>query len=106
MSTTTKTTLTEVLLREISDGLEGEHAAFRARYPGALGERQPIHTYYCAGDLFRRDLVRTLGEEALRSLDEFAPDFISFAKTIALAGSERLPAAPGAAANLAEAVAA
>jgi hypothetical protein len=104
MKTTTKTTLTDVLLREISAGLEGEHAAFRARYPGASGARQPIHTYYCAGDLFRRDLVRTLGEEALRSLDEFAPDFVSFARAIGLAGSERLPAAPGAGANLAEAV--
>jgi hypothetical protein len=105
MKTTTKTALTEVLLREISAGLEGEHAAFRARYPGASGGPQPIHTYYCAGDLFRRDLVRALGEGALRSLDEFAPDFIMFAKAIGLAGSERLPAAPGAAANLAEAVA-
>ncbi len=101
-----KTTLTEVLLREISAGLEREHAAFRARYPGPSGERQPIHTYYCAGDLFRRDLARTLGEHALRSLDEFAPDFITFAKAIGLAGAERLPNSPGVAANLAEALAA
>ena len=101
-----KTTLTEVLLREISAGLEREHAAFRVRYPGPSGERQPIHTYYCAGDLFRRDLARTLGEHALRSLDEFAPDFITFAKAIGLAGAERLPNSPGVAANLAEALAA
>jgi hypothetical protein len=104
MSTTARTTLTEVLLREISSGLEREHAAFRARYPGPSGERQPIHTYYCAGDLFRHDLVRTLGEHALRSLDEFAPDFISFGKAIGLAGAERLPGSPAAAANLGEAL--
>lgn len=90
------TTLTEVLLREISAGLEGEHAAFRARYPGASGERQPIHSYYCAGDAFRRDLVRTLGDLALLSLDEFAPDFITFAKAIGLPGCERLPDASSA----------
>ncbi|HEX4002493.1 MAG TPA: hypothetical protein VHX36_07580 [Candidatus Acidoferrales bacterium] len=101
----TKTTLTEVLLREISAGLDREHAAFQARYPGASSGRQPIHTYYCPGDLFRRDLVPTLGDEALHSLDEYAPDFITFAKAIGLAGAERLPAAPGAAANLAEAIA-
>ena len=105
MTTTTKITLSEVLLREISSGLEREHAAFHARYPGASGERQPIHSYYCAGDLFRRDLVRTLGDEALRSLDEYARDFIAFAKAIGLAGSEGLPAAPGAAANLVDAIA-
>ena len=90
------TTLTQLLLREISEGLEGEHQAFHARYPGPTGERQPIHTYYCAGDLYRRDLVRTLGDRALLSLDEFAPDFISFAKAIGLAGSERLPDASSA----------
>ncbi|MGC2332239.1 MAG: hypothetical protein WA581_12345 [Candidatus Acidiferrales bacterium] len=106
MNTTARTTLTEVLLREISAGLEREHAAFRARYPGPSGERQPIHTYYCAGDLFRQDLARTLSDHALRSLDEFAPDFITFAKAIGLAGAERLPGSPGAAANLAEALAA
>ncbi len=49
--------------------------------------------------------MRTLGDEALRSLDEYARDFITFAKAIGLAGSEGLPAAPGAAANLAEAIA-
>lgn len=93
------------MLREISSGLDREHAAFHARYPGASGERQPIHSYYCPGDLFRRDLVRTLGEEALRSLDEYAPDFATFARVVGLAGSERLPAAPGAAASLAAAIA-
>jgi citrate lyase beta subunit len=96
MDTRTNTTLTEVLLREIGEGLEREHAAFRARYPGPSGERQPIHTYYCAGDLFRRDLVRTLGDLALLSLDEFAPDFITFAKAIGLPGSDRLPDASSA----------
>ena len=106
MTTTTKTSLTEVLLREISGGLDREHAAFRGRYPGATGGRQPIHTYYCAGDAFRRDLVRALGDEALGSLDEYAPDFVTFAKAVGLAGAERLPAAPGAIANLGEAIAA
>jgi hypothetical protein len=96
MNTIPKTSLTEVLLLEIGEGLEREHAAFDARYPGPRGERQPIHNYYCAGDLFRRDLARTLGDLALLSLDEFAPDFITFAKAIGLPGSERLPDASSA----------
>ena len=97
MQTTANTTLSQMMLREISAGLEREHAAFHARYPGPSGERQPIHTYYCAGDLFRRDLVRTLSDLALLSLEEFAPDFITFAKAIGLPGAERLPDAPSAA---------
>jgi hypothetical protein len=96
MNRTAKTALTEMTLREISAGLDREHAAFRARYPGPRSERQPIHTYYCAGDLFRRDLVRTVGDLALLSLDEFAPDFITFAKAIGLPGAERLPDASSA----------
>jgi citrate lyase beta subunit len=96
MDTRANTTLTEVLLREIGDGLEREHAAFRARYPGSSGQRQPVHNYYCAGDHFQRDLARTLGDLALLSLDEFAPDFITFAKAIGLPGCERLPDASSA----------
>jgi len=97
METTTNTSLSEQVLREISAGVEREHEAFDARYPGPSAERQPIHTYYCAADLFRRDLVRTLGDLALLSLDEFAPDFITFARAIGLAGAERLPEPPSAA---------
>jgi Domain of unknown function (DUF6986) len=96
VDTITKTTLTEMLAHEICAGLDREHAAFRARYPGPSGERQPIHNYYCAGDLFRRDLARTLGDLALLSLEEFAPDFITFAKAIGLPGSDRLPDATSA----------
>lgn len=96
MDTRPRTTLSEVLLREIGEGLEREHAVFRARYPGPSGERQPIHTYYCAGDVFRRDMARTLGDLALLSLEEFAPDFITFAKAIGLAGADRLPDASSA----------
>jgi citrate lyase beta subunit len=96
MDTRPKTILTEVLLREIGEGLDSEHAAFRARYPGPSAERQPIHTYYCAGDLFRRDLARALGDLALLSLEEFAPDFITFAKAIGLSGADRLPDASSA----------
>jgi Domain of unknown function (DUF6986) len=91
MNPNVNTTLTELLLREISAGLDREHAAFHGRYPGPSRARQPIHVYYCTGDLFRRELVRTLGDLALLSLDEFAPDFITFAKAIGLPGCERLP---------------
>lgn len=97
ISESPKTTLTDLLRREISAGLDREHAAFRARYPGPSGERQPVHTYYCAADLFRRDLVQTLGDLALLSLDEFAPDFITFAKAIGLPGCDQLPEPPSAA---------
>src|SRR6202030_4179786 len=44
--------------------------------------------------------------KALQSLDEYAPDFISFAKAIALPDADRLPEAPATAAAVAKSIAA
>ena len=46
---------------------------------------------YGGAHLFRSGTARRLGELALRSLEEYAPDFAAFAKAIGLPGSERLP---------------
>jgi citrate lyase beta subunit len=45
-----------------------------------------------------------LGEVALRSLDEFAPDFVTFAKILALPGADRLSESPDAAAAIAKSI--
>ena len=57
-------------------------------------ERQPVHVVYGGAHLFRAGTTRRLGDLALRSLDEYAPDFATFAKAIGLPGADRLPAAP------------
>src|SRR5262249_3760895 len=55
-----------------------------ARYPGESGDRQPVHTVYGGGHLFRRDLVKKFGAIALASLDEHAPDARVFADALGL----------------------
>ncbi len=58
--------------------------AFSRRYPGESGARQPVHTVYGGGHLFRSDTARKLGDVALRALDEYAPDATTFARAIGL----------------------
>jgi hypothetical protein len=93
-------------IQEITTSLRQAHEAFAARYPGPRGDRQPVHTVYGGAHLFRADTARRLGEKALQSLDEYAPDFISFAKAIALPDADRLPEVPATAAAVAKSIAA
>ena len=99
-----KRTLSQESLQEISTRLELAHRAFLRRYPGPTGARQPVHTVYGGAHLYRAETPRRLGEVALRSLDEFAPDFASFAKAIALPGAERLPDSSDATAEIAKTI--
>jgi citrate lyase beta subunit len=99
-----KRTFNPATLQEISVRLEPAHKAFQKRYPGSTGERQPVHTVYGGAHLFRADTAKRVGELALHSLDEFAPDFITFAKVLALPGAERLPESPEAAATITKSI--
>lgn len=60
-------------------------------YPGETGLRQPVHTVYGGAHLFKADSAKRLGSLARRSLDQFAPDFLTFARTLGLPGSKELP---------------
>jgi citrate lyase beta subunit len=51
-------------------------------YPGDSGRRQPIHTVYGGAHLFAPDISRKLGEKALRSMAEYAPDANTFARAL------------------------
>lgn len=64
--------------------LRDANLAFSRRYPGESGARQPVHTVYGGGHLFRSDTARKLGDVALRALDEYAPDAATFAQAIGL----------------------
>lgn len=99
-----KRTLHPDLLEEITVRLDQAHKSFQKRYPGSRGARQPVHVVYGGAHLFRADTAKRLGETALRSLDEFAPDFITFAKVLALPGADRLPASPESAAAIAQSI--
>jgi citrate lyase beta subunit len=51
---------------------------------GAALRRQPVHTVYGGAHLFRANTSRRLGELALRSLGEYAPDASTFASAIGI----------------------
>ncbi len=67
---------------------------FASRYPGDTGNRQAVHTVYGGAQIFKADTARKLGGVALNSLQEYAPDFVEFARAIGLEGHQKLPKLP------------
>ena len=86
-----KASLSEESLRDLSGRLRQANEAFAANYTGETGRRQPVHTVYGGAHLFKSDSAPRLGSLARRALDQFAPDFLIFAKAIGLPGAEQLP---------------
>ncbi|MDQ3817950.1 MAG: phosphoenolpyruvate kinase [Acidobacteriota bacterium] len=86
-----KTSLSAEQTREIANRLQEANSHFAERYPGEAGRRQPVHTVYGGAHLFKSDSAKRLGELARRSIEQFAPDFLTFAKAVGLPGSETLP---------------
>src|SRR6266850_7725004 len=86
-----KKLLSEESLADLSARLQQANNDFARSYPGESGKRQPVHTVYGGAHLFKSDSAARLGALARRSLDQFAPDFLSFAKAIGLPGADHLP---------------
>src|SRR5258705_10466064 len=86
-----KTSLSDSSVRDLARRLTEANNAFAANYPGETGKRQPVHTVSGGAHLFKSDSAARLGALARRSLDQFAPDFLSFAKAIELAGADGVP---------------
>ncbi|MCC6320098.1 MAG: phosphoenolpyruvate kinase [Phycisphaerales bacterium] len=70
--------------------LNSENSAYARVYPGEPIGRQPVHTIYGGGHLFRRDSARRLGDLALASMAEYGPDAESFARAIGFEGETAL----------------
>src|ERR1700733_8361215 len=85
-----RTTLPDSAVQSALRILEGPSAAFARRYPGETGRRQPVHVVYGGAHLFRAGISRRLGELALATLGEFAPDAFAFARAIGLPGAGAL----------------
>jgi citrate lyase beta subunit len=77
-------------VQQLTLALEKANQQFALKYPGESGRRQPVHTVYGGAHLFKADSAARLGSLARRSLDQFAPDFIAFAKALDLPGANRL----------------
>ncbi len=86
-----KTSLSTDSVRDTAARLRQANNDFDRKYPGELGRRQPVHTVYGGAHLFKADSALRLGGLARRSLDQFAPNFLVFAKAIGLPGALDLP---------------
>jgi citrate lyase beta subunit len=86
-----KTSLSQASNAEINHRLQQANTAFSQKYPGETGRRQPVHTVYGGAHLFKADSARRLGQLALRSLEQYAPDAFIFARAIDLPGADELP---------------
>ena len=86
-----KPSLSTESLADLTSRLRAANEEFTGQYPGETGRRQPVHTVYGGAHLFKSDSASRLGSLARRSLDQFAPDFITFAMALDLPGSEELP---------------
>src|SRR3954465_15330736 len=78
------TSLSDGIVRALTERLQKAQDAFAARYPGEPASRQPVHTVYGGAHLFKSDTVKKLGELALRSLSEHAPEPKIFADAIGI----------------------
>ncbi len=82
-----RTSLSEADWQPVHADLHAANERFLARYPGESQARQPVHTVYGGGHLFKADSARRLGDVALRSLEEHAPDAGAFAEAFELDAS-------------------
>lgn len=88
------TVLKSQAIDEIVFSLQQANVRFLRENPGSGPQRQPVHTVYGGAHLFRADSARRLGDLALRSVQEFAPEFCAFARAIGLPGGDSLPRDP------------
>src|SRR5678815_5714067 len=80
-------------LTAITERLRQANEEFARHYPGETGRRQPVHTVYGGAHLFKADSAQRLGSVAQRALDQFAPDFLTFARALNVRGADQLPEA-------------
>ncbi|MEO6613771.1 MAG: phosphoenolpyruvate kinase [Chitinophagaceae bacterium] len=77
----------EILL----NSLQTANLKFQQIYPGDKPDRQAVHTVYGGANLFKSDTCSRMGEIAIKSLQTYAPDFITLAKVLKMEGHEDLP---------------
>ncbi|HQY88343.1 MAG TPA: hypothetical protein PK402_06775 [Tepidisphaeraceae bacterium] len=70
--------------KQFADRLTKSNAKFTARFPGESGRRQPVHTVYGGGHLFKADTAARLGQLARASLEQYAPSSRELAQALSL----------------------
>src|SRR5262249_33498756 len=82
--TTIRTSLSVAATKASLLKLRKANAAFARRYPGDSPDRQPVHTVYGGAQLFQADAAQKLGDLALRTLREYAPDGRALAEAVGI----------------------
>ncbi len=77
--------------KDILNKLATANLQFQKIYPGDKPDRQAVHTVYGGANLFKSDTAIKMGEIALKSLQNYAPNFVVLAKALQLKGSAHLP---------------
>ncbi len=78
----------------ILNELKTANIAFQHIYPGDKPERQPVHTVYGGANLFKSDSMPKMGQAALNSFLNNAPNFVVLAQVLELTGHKALPKTP------------
>ena len=86
-----KNILTSDRTSGILNELAGANQSFESDYPGKSLLRQPVHTIYGGAHLFKTDTAQKMGKLAIKNLNDFAPNFVTFAHALELKGAESLP---------------
>ena len=86
-----KSSLSNEHLSDLIEPLRQANEDFARHYAGETGRRQPVHTVYGGAHLFKADSAQRLGSLAQRALDQFAPDFLTFARALNIRGADQLP---------------
>lgn len=83
-----KTTLKPERISTAREALKKANQAYARTYPGESSRRQPVHVVYGGAHLFKSDTARKMGQLALASLREYAPDAETLAGSLGLPGGE------------------
>ncbi len=83
--------ITEQETNSLLSTLATANLKFQHTYPGDKPDRQPVHTVYGGANLFKSDTTLKMGEVALRSLKNYAPNFVILAKVLKLENHEHFP---------------
>ena len=83
-----KQTFSDGRLTEIYSKLDKSDSSLII-HPSSL--RTPVHVVYGGAHLFTAETPHKLGQLALKSLDEYAPNFLEFSKAMWLKGADVLP---------------
>jgi len=86
-----QTTLNDQDLDPLLEKLSKANKINDKGFPGETGSRQPVHTVYGGAHIFKYTTAKKMGELALRSMLEFAPNFVIFAKVLEFSGAQALP---------------